>query len=446
MDIRTQNFLILGASKSGFAVAKHILEAGGECSVLEELNTEKARLAINNLQELGAKCLDKATVEQDLSKFDVLVLSPGVPINHDIAVKAKKIGIRIIGELEFGFLRFVPPIIAVTGTNGKTTTVSLIADILNNANIDNRLVGNVGIPITSELPKLTPNTICITEVSSFQLESVNSFLPHVACILNITPDHLERHYTMENYIFLKKRLLKNLRESEFAVLNFDDQTVKGFFSETKAKVIWVSIHEIVDGAYLNNGNLYYKEQMVISEKELRLKGEHNLYDVLFSIACACIMGVKVVDIREALKNFKGVKHRIELIRTKNGVEYFNDSKATNTASSISAIKTMDKPTVLILGGSEKGEDYIDLFKTIKNCNVKHVVLTGASRYHMLEVAGKMSVENVTLTEDFSCAVKIANMFAENGDCVLLSPACASFDCFNGYEERGDKFIKLVGEL
>ncbi len=446
MNVKSQKFLVLGASKSGFAVAKDILEAGGDCSVLEELNTEKARSAINNLSKLGVKCLDRATADQKLSSFDVLVLSPGVPINHDIAVKAKSLGIRIIGEMEYGFLRFIPPIVAVTGTNGKTTTVSLISSILSEAGVENQLVGNVGTPITSSLSKINTSTVCVTEISSFQLESVHAFLPHIACVLNITPDHLERHYTMGNYIFLKKRLVKNLRESEFAVLNFDDQTVKGFYTETKAKVVWVSVNEKVDGAYRINGNLYFSEQLIISESELQIKGEHNVYDALFAIACAKILGVKNQDISNGLKNFRGVKHRIELVRRINGVDFYNDSKATNTASTISAIKAMDKPIVLILGGSEKGEDYFELFKTVKNSNIKHVVLTGASRYNMLDVAGKLGVENVTLTSDFNCSIKIANMFAEGGDCVLLSPACASFDSFNGYEERGDAYIRLVGEL
>ncbi len=446
MYIKTQKFLIIGASKSGFAVAKHIKNLQGNCSVLEELETEKAKLAIDKLKEIGVRCVNKSQAEEELDTYDVIVLSPGVPINHDIAVKAKKLGKRIIGELEFAFLQFIPPIIAVTGTNGKTTTVTLINEILNEANIDNQLVGNVGTPLTERLSEINKDTVCVGEVSSFQLESVNAFCPHVSCVLNITPDHLERHYTMDNYVFLKKRIFKNQRESEFLVLNFDDEIVKGFFTETKAQVVWVSLKERVDGAYRENGKLYFNNEFIVDEKELRLKGEHNIYDVLFAISCAKLFLVPTEIIRNALINFKGIKHRLQLVRVKDGVDYFNDSKATNTASTISALKSMQKPTVLILGGSEKGEDYSLLFETIKFSPVKHVILIGASRFNMLDIASRVGVKSITVTENFNSAVKIANLFAESGDCVLLSPACASFDAFKNFEERGDEFIKVVEGL
>lgn len=446
MYLKTQKFLIIGASKSGFAVANYIKKEQGYCVVLEELETEKAKRAIQKLKEIGVKCVNRNFAEEGLNDYDVVVLSPGIPINHDIAVKAKKLGKRIIGELEFAYMQFVPQIVAVTGTNGKTTTVTLINEILNSANINNILLGNVGVPFTDKLEEVKKDTVCITEISSFQLESVNSFCPHVACVLNITPDHLERHYTMDNYVFLKKRIFKNQRESEYLVLNYDDEIVRTFYTETKAKIIWVSLKEKVDGAYRENGKLFFNEEFIADENELRLKGDHNIYDVLFSVVCAKLFNVETNTIRDALINFKGVKHRIELVKIKNGVEFYNDSKATNTASTISAIKTMQKPTVLILGGSEKGEDYTLLFESIKLSNVKQVVLTGMSRFNMLDVASRVGVKSVTVTEKFECAVKIANIFAENGDAVLLSPACASFDAFSGFEERGEKFIKVVEDL
>lgn len=446
MYVKTQRFLIIGASKSGFAVAKYIKNLQGYCCVLEELKTEKAKCAIDRLKEIDVDCINKEVADEKLDSFDVIVLSPGVPINHDIAVKAKKLGKRIIGEMEFAFLQFFPPIIAVTGTNGKTTTVTLINEILKEANIDSKLVGNVGIPFTEKLFEIEKDSVCVAEVSSFQLESVNAFCPHVSCVLNISPDHLERHYTMDNYIFLKKRIFKNQRESEFLVLNFDDDIVKGFFTETKAKVFWVSLKEKVDGAYRENGRLYFNNEFIVDEKDLRLKGEHNIYDVLFAILCAKLLLVPNEIIRNALINFKGIKHRLQLVRVKDNVEYFNDSKATNTASTISAIKSLQKPTILILGGSEKGEEYTLLFETIKISPIKHVVLTGASRYNMLDVASRIGVQNVTVTGNFDTAVKIANLFAESGDLVLLSPACASFDAFRNFEERGDEFIKVVEGL
>ena len=446
MNVCTQKFIVLGVSKSGYAVAKRVLLLGGTCFLIEELKSPKIDRAIEELIELGAKRVVQNEVDSVIEQADVLVISPGVPINHPVAVKCKQQAKRIIGELEFGYLQFNPTLVAVTGTNGKTTTVSLIDAILKDAGINSHLVGNVGTPLTATVSDVKREDVLVAEVSSFQLESVNAFCPHISCILNVTPDHLERHYSMDNYVFLKKRIFKNQRESEFAVLNYDDQTVRSFFSEVKAKVLWVSTKEKVDGAYLLDGKLYFKDEMIIEENSLKLKGEHNISDALFSIAATKLLNVPTVHIANALKEFKGVKHRTELVCTKNGVDYFNDSKATNTASTISAITTMTKPTVLILGGSEKGEKYDNLFEKIKEYGIKQTILTGASRFNMLDSAGRIGFHSVTVTSNFSDAVKIAKLFAKEGDCVLLSPACASFDSFSSYEERGETFIKLVEEL
>lgn len=446
MYVKNQKFLVIGASKSGFAVIKYLLERNADCRVFEQLKTSKATDALEKLSELGVENVTFSEAEELIKEIDVLILSPGVPINHELAVKAKHYGKRIMGELEFAYLLFTPPIIAVTGTNGKTTTVTLIDCVLENANINRQLVGNVGVPITSKINEITPETVCVTEVSSFQLESVGAFCPHISCVLNIAPDHLERHYTMENYIFLKKRIFKNQRESEYCVLNFDDQTVKNFYSEVRAKVVWVSVKEKVDGAYLKDGKLYYNDEYILDETDLQIKGMHNVYDVLFTIASCKLMGISTVHIVEALKNFKGVKHRIEFVCEKNGVEFYNDSKATNTASTLCALETVTKPTVLILGGSEKGESYDALFNKIKERPVKHTVITGASRFNMLDSAGRCGVSEITVTESFDYAIKIASMFAVGGDVVLFSPACASYDNFNGFEERGLAYIKAVEAL
>ncbi len=446
MYLRTQKFLIVGISKSGFSATKYALSQGAECFIYEELKNVKIETSIAELKEGGAKILTPENVYEALDGIDVLVISPGVPINHPVAVKAKQLGKRIIGELEFGFLQFSPTILAITGTNGKTTTATLIDAILKQAEFNTQLVGNVGVPITSVIGEMDKNTVCVTEVSSFQLESINAFCPHVACITNIAPDHLERHYNMDNYIYLKKRIFKNQRESEYTVLNFDDQTVRSFATETRGKLIWTSVNERVDGAYREGGKLYYKDEFIMDESELKLNGEHNLANALVAIAFSKIMGVQTQCIANALRNFKGVKHRVELVCEKNGVCYYNDSKATNTASAISAINMMKRPTVLILGGSEKGEDYYDLFNIIKQSPVTEIILTGASRYNMLSQAGKAGCANITVTASFYSAIKIANMFAKEGDNVLFSPACASFDSFNNFEERGEAFIKAVNEL
>ncbi len=446
MYIKTQKFLVLGVSKSGYAVAKYILENGGQCYLYEELSSPKIDDALEKLTNLGGIKLGVDNIDKILLHVDILVISPGVPINHEIAVKAKNLGKRIVGELEFGCLQFTPPIIAITGTNGKTTTATLIDAILNEQGIKSALVGNVGVPITSKISDVDKDTVCVAEVSSFQLETVNAFCPHVSCILNVAPDHLERHYTMENYIYLKKRIFKRQRESEYTILNYDDKIVRGFASEIKSKTIYVSTREKVDGAYIVSDKLYYRDEYITSREDLKLSGEHNVYNALFAIAVAKLMRVDNNIIASGLKNFKGVKHRMELVAQKEGIDFYNDSKATNTASTISAIDGIVKPIVLILGGSEKGEKYINLFEKIKMSTVKHVILTGASRYNMLESAGKVGFSNITLTSDFTMAVKIAKLISTDGDCVLLSPACASFDNFSGFEERGEYFKHIVEGL
>lgn len=446
MYCKRQNFLILGVSKSGYAVAEYLVGQKATVRVYEDYDNDKIEKTIGQLKTIGVERLNKEQAEEWVVQADVIVLSPGVPINHPLAVMAKELNKRIIGELEFGFIQFTPTIIAVTGTNGKTTTVSIIDEILKSANISCKLVGNVGVPITSKLCELTPSDVCIAEVSSFQLETVNSFCPHVSCVLNIAPDHLERHYSMENYVYLKKRIYKNQRESEFTVLNYDDNVVRNFEQELRSKVVWVSTKEKVDGAYREEGKLYYKGEYVINQSSLKLQGEHNVYDTLFAIAVSKIMGVETQVINKALMEFKGIKHRLELVCEKNGIRYINDSKATNTASTISAVQTLKRPTVLILGGSEKGENYDLLFERIKLSCVKHVVLTGSSKFNMLESAGNVGYSEITLTKDFDVAVKVARLYANQGEDVLLSPACASFDAFGGYQERGERFIKDVEEL
>ena len=445
MYVKNQKFLVLGVSKSGFAAANHILDKGGVCYFYEEITDPKLTENIKTLTERGAI---NATADVDgiLPEIDIVIISPGIPINHEVAVKAKRMGKRIIGEFTFGYLECSPTFLGITGTNGKTTTVNIISEILKCASVDTRLVGNVGVPVSSSLDGFSTDTMYVAEVSSFQLESVDYFCPHIACVLNISPDHLERHYSMENYVYLKKRIVANLTPSEYAVLNYDDEIVKGFSEETKAKIVWVSASEKIDGAYYKEGKLFYKDEFIIEESELPIKGLHNIYNALFAIAATKTLGIDNESVVSGLKNFKGVRHRIELIAEVNGVKYYDDSKATNTASAISAIESINAEKVLILGGSEKGEKYDKLFETIKRNNVKHVVLTGASKFNMLKSASECGFSDITITFDFKNAVKIAILMAESGDCVVLSPACASFDRFKNYEERGDFFAETVKEF
>lgn len=446
MNINTQKFLILGVSKSGFYAAKLLLGVNNKPFLYEEKTSEKILSKIKELSDEGAVVVNKEGVEEAIKETDVLIISPGVKINHEVSVMAKSFGKRIISEAEFGFIALSPEIIAVTGTNGKTTTVSLINEIYKKSGRKSLLLGNVGIPVTSTFGQIEKNSVCVTELSSFQLESTTRLTPHIACVLNVTPDHLERHFTFENYVYLKKRIFQNQTESEYTVLNYDDDIVKNFAEETNGKIVWVSANRKVDGAYCEKEKIFYKEEYLMEKEDLSLKGEHNLYNALFALACAKIDGIANNDIVKALSAFNGVSHRIELVNTVNGIKFYDDSKSTNTASTISALHTVKEPVVLLLGGREKGEKYDELFTEIKKLGIKEVVLYGESRFNMLESAGKIGVKNISLTQSFFSALLIASVLAEKGDAVLLSPACSSFDQFSCFEERGDKFKEFSERL
>jgi UDP-N-acetylmuramoylalanine--D-glutamate ligase len=444
MNIKTQKFLVLGVSKSGYSASKYLLSQGAIVYIYEELRIKGAIDAVNELVSLGATNLNKENVYSSLNEIDVLIVSPGVPINHEIAIKCKELNKRIISEFEFGFLCLNPVSVAITGTNGKTTTVSLLKSVLDGAKIKNQLLGNVGIPVSSKIDEIHKDTICVCEVSSFQLETTNAYCPHIACVLNLSPDHLERHYTLENYAFLKSKLVSMQKESEYAVLNYDDLIVREMGENAKSKVIYVSLKEKVNGAYLDGENLCFNEQIIMPIEELSIKGEHNVQNALFVVAVSKLLGISNENIKQGLKNFKGVPHRIELVKEENGVKYYNDSKSTNTNSTITAIKYMQSPTVLIIGGQDKGEDYTALFKEIKNSKVIHTVITGASRYKMLKCAEELGIIDFSLVPNFILAINLAKNIVKAGENLLFSPACSSYDEFKNFEERGNAFSICVG--
>ncbi len=445
MYFKREVFLIVGLAKSGIACGKFLLSYGAKCYFYES-NTLVKEKNLDTVSQMGGILVGEKELDSVLHEITTLVLSPGVPIDNSIAKKAKALGKRITGEMEIGADYIKSPIVAVTGTNGKTTTVYMLEHILNKSDTKALAVGNIGVPLTGVASTIEEDTLAITEVSSFQLETCNRILPHIAVVLNVTPDHLSRHYTMDNYIFLKSKLLRNMRESEFAVLNYDDQTVKGFSEKTRAKSVYFSVKEKIDGAYLDNGALFYKEEKIIEENELSIKGIHNVQNALASIAVCKILGIDSEAIKYGLQTFKGAKHRIEFVKEVNGVEYYNDSKSTNPDATIKAVETMSRPIVLLLGGKDKGLEYSQLMEQIKDKNISEICLYGETRYKMLDTARKVGLTKINLTEDLASAVMLAGFKAKKGSCVLLSPACSSFDEFSGYEERGEKFIETVNGL
>lgn len=441
MYFKKEVFLILGLMKSGLSCGKLLLSRGAKCYFYENnvFVREKNREAI---ELLGGIIVDDDNVNEILNEISVLVLSPGFPIDNAISKKARDKGIRITGELELGCDCLNCVIVAVTGTNGKTTTTYLVNELLKNFGIKSEAVGNIGTPVTSLVGKESFDDVAVTEVSSFQLETCNRIVPHIAVILNITPDHLERHYTFENYVYMKSKLIQNMRESEFVVLNYDDDNVRELKSKTRAKVLYFSLKEKTDGAYIVDDKIYFKDEFILDKSDFLLKGEHNISNALASVCVAKLMGVDNDTIKRTLNNFKGAKHRIEYVTTINDVDFYNDSKSTNPDSTVKAVETMEKPTLLLLGGKDKNLDYSFMMEKIVS-KIKGLYLYGETRYKLYDNAKKIGIKNISIAKNMESAIKLAYNDAERGQCILLSPACSSFDEFNGYEERGEKFIGIV---
>ena len=442
MLIKNQTFTVVGLSVSGKSAAQALLDRGAKVYIYDDGRSKRIEKTALFLAERGAVIAESVT--DAIEKSDVVVVSPGIPIDTPYLVAARRSGKRITGELELGYTLSRATFVAVTGTNGKTTTCSLIYHVLMAAKKNAELVGNIGTPVCDKLKELTEDTFAVTEVSSFQLETVHTFCPHIAAVLNVTPDHLDRHYTMENYVYLKKRILANMRESEFAVLNHDDEIGRGFAEGTRAKVVWFSTEkDRTDGAYLKEDGFYYNGEKVADLDKLTLTGEHNKQNALAAIAVLKLIGIKNEDIAKGFATFKGVRHRMELVYTKNGVKYYNDSKSTNVDSTLKAVASMTEPTVIILGGKDKDLDYEELFDRLKKSCVVHAVIMGENRYKLLDCANRAGYKKLSVSSSFESAVKIAKIEARNNGSVLLSPACASFDMFSGYEERGREFERIV---
>lgn len=443
MYFKNQKFMVAGLSKSGECCARFLLERGAEVYLYDDVVNEKITALMEEFSSIGAHVVTAETFTDATIICDVLVISPGIPIDNPLPVAFRKQNKAIIGEEELGAMYLRATAVAVTGTNGKTTTVSLLNGILEKASFKSVACGNIGKPLLGEVENLGFNDYAVIEISSFQLETLSSLRPHIAIITNVSEDHLNRHYNMENYIFLKSKILRNMRESEFAVLNYDDEIVRGFARSTKAKIVYFSMRERIDGAFFENGSIYFGNEKILEVKDMALGGVHNIYNALACVAAAKLLGVDGATIAEAICNFKGIKHRIEVVGKVNGVTYVDDSKGTNVDATVKAVQSMREATVLLLGGKDKGYDYLPLFNSLKESRVVHAVLYGENRFKLLNAAIKADFVSFSLCSEFETAVRLSQYIAKSGQSVLLSPASSSFDSFANYEERGDAFKKLV---
>ena len=450
METAEKKVLVFGSGISGIGAVK-LLEAHGADVVLydgnEKLNAGKLREKLG--ENVKAEIILGAFPDELLDELDLVVLSPGVPTDLPVVNAMRKKQIEIIGEVELAYVFGAGDVLAITGTNGKTTTTSLLGEIMKNYQDDVFVVGNIGNPYTIAAGKMTDHTIAVAEMSSFQLESIKTFCPKVSAILNFTPDHLNRHHTMEAYVNAKKNIAKNQTEDDFCVLNYEDELTREFGENVKAQVLYFSSQRKLEkGIYLDNGNIIYKnpeEVLVCNVNELQLLGTHNYENVMAAAAMAAVYGVPMDVIRKSVKAFKGVEHRIEFVAAKNGVAYYNDSKGTNPDAAIKGVQAMNRPTVLLGGGYDKDSVYTEWIEAFGG-KVKKLVLLGATKEKIAKDAEKCGFHDYVFADTFEEAVHMAVKEAAPGDAVLLSPACASWDMFPSYEVRGEKFKEIVNSL
>jgi UDP-N-acetylmuramoylalanine--D-glutamate ligase len=452
MKFEKKRVLIVGMARSGVAAAELLLSYG---AVPVLYDAKKADVFGDELKPLRGTACEFHLGEDPfvlLDGCDMVVISPGVPIDAPIARAARENAIPLIGELELGYMLAQGDILAVSGTNGKTTTVTLLGKMFENAGRVTYIAGNIGYPLCAAAFNSKKGDIIVTEVSSFQLESVKTFHPSVAALLNITEDHLNRHGTMEQYIRMKQRIFENQTADDVAVLNMDDPVLFKMADKLKARVAFFSrTQRVENGADVENGKIVWRwdgmAKAICDADQILIPGPHNLENALAATAMASSRGVPAAVIRHTLQSFTGVEHRIEKVRVLDGVTYINDSKGTNVDSTIKAVQSMKAPTVLILGGYDKHTDFTPLCQEIvQHGQISHIVVIGETARqitHTLEMADYMDVTQAYSMED---AIIKARAMAVSGGNVLLSPACASFDMFRDYEQRGEIFKQIVNAL
>jgi len=447
MELNGKRALVVGLGKSGVASALFMKSHGARVTVSDTKSGDELRNEIPVLLDHGITVETGGHGDRTFRGQDLIVVSPGVPVDAPPLVQARSLGETVIGEIELA-AQFLPgPIVAITGSNGKTTTTTLTGEILTASDFSTLVGGNIGTPAISLAERAKPDTVVVLEISSFQLETIQTFRPKVAVVLNVTPDHLDRHRTFEIYTDAKARIFENQQRSDFAVLNADDPTCVAMGARTRAQVFWFSRQkEVQQGAWVRDGNIVFRDSKgqreILQVSEIPLKGAHNLENVLAAACTGVLMGCAPEKIRQAVRDFKAVEHRLEFVATVGGVDYYNDSKATNVDATIKALESFPANIHLILGGKDKGSDYTVLNDLIRQ-RVKRIYTIGAAA---AKIEAQVKGAEVIHSETLENAIRKAHATAQPGDIVLLAPACASFDQFKSYEHRGKLFKEIVGGL
>jgi UDP-N-acetylmuramoylalanine--D-glutamate ligase len=445
LELANKRVLVVGLGKSGVDCAIFLKDHGAQVTVSDAKPPEQLGNAIPKLLDHGIVVETGGHGERTFRGQDLIVVSPGVPSDSPALMQARAMGEPVIGEIELAYRFLSGPITAVTGSNGKTTTTTLTGEIMAASGFSTLVGGNIGTTAVSLVRKAKPDTFIVLEVSSFQLETIEQFRPKIAVVLNVTPDHLDRHRTFDAYANAKARIFENQTADDYTVLNADDPVCVEFGKRARSQVFWFSRREeIRQGAYVRNGSIFFRksehslELMPVSE--IPLKGSHNLENVLAAACAGSLAGCEAARVREAIKRFKAVEHRLEYVATIDGVEYYNDSKATNVDATVKALESFSGNIHLILGGKDKGSDYT-LLNDLLAQRVKRVYTIGTAAEKIeAQIKGKTEVTSAGTLER---AVEAASEAAVAGDVILLAPACASFDQFESYEHRGRVFKDQV---
>lgn len=448
MDLKNKRVLVVGLGRSGVAASFFLQEHGAKVTVSDTKSEVQLQNEVAALLDRGVSIEAGRHGERTFRDQDLIVVSPGVPSEQPQLQHARSLGIPVIGEVELAFRFLQGKVVAITGSNGKTTTTSLVGEILSKSGKKTLVGGNIGTPVISLAGKSAADSFVVLEISSFQLETIEQFCPWIAAILNITPDHLDRHHTFEAYAAAKARMFENQKPGDFAVLNADDSASMALKDKLKASLYCFSRKQPVErGAFLKGDQIIFcqngQEQVILSRGDIQLKGSHNLENVLAAVTVSMLAGCAPQEIRQAVSEFRAVEHRLELVTTINGVTFYNDSKATNVDATIKALESFPGNIHIILGGKDKGSDYTVL-KPLLRERAKRAYLIGAAAQKIRsQIQGSTSLSDSGTLER---AVRQAFEAATPGDVVVLAPACASFDQFENYEQRGRIFKELVLSL
>ncbi len=451
MELKEKKVLVFGAGKSGIGAAD-LLGAVGALPVVfdgnEKLDPEDVRKKTRG--DYPLEIVTGTLPEELIRSLDLAVLSPGVPTDIPDVKKLYDSGVPVWSEVELAYQTGRGTVLAITGTNGKTTTTALLGKIMADACPSVFVVGNIGTAYTSKALEMRDDSVTVAEISSFQLETIDTFAPRVTAILNITEDHLNRHHTMEEYIRVKELITRNQKPEDTCVLNYEDPVLREFGGRCVPRVVWFSSRRALEeGFYLEDDRIMMcmdgQTETVVRTGDLKLLGEHNFENVMAAVAMARAAGVSMASIRRSICEFTAVEHRIEFVTEKKGVTYYNDSKGTNPDAAIKGIQAMNRPTWLIGGGYDKGSSYDEWIRAFGG-KVRRLVLIGQTREKIKEAAERLGFTDVTLCEDLKEAVSLCAAGAKEGEAVLLSPACASWGQFDNYEQRGDMFKEYVRNL